>query len=322
MAEKRYQVFVSSTYKDLEEERWEAAKVLLSHDCFVSGMEYFPSTGDEQFEYIKEVITGCDYYILILGGRYGSIAPDGISYTEKEYDYALGKGLKPISFVYYDPQNLPPEKRESDPEAYRKFCSFREKVRSKLGSEWRDINELKVKISESISAAIRRSPGIGWVRGNTIANEDVLQENYKLRKKIEQLENQLRDCGISDFDEKILDKLLLFKVQQKNGDGASFDSKIKYRILMENMFASMQQSLRRCDVEKSIRKCILDAEIVDKNCTILYIKRGAIEFFMKQMQLYEVINLGYAGNIEIYTLTPLGKKLAKQMLLTPRTISG
>lgn len=317
MAEKRYQVFISSTYKDLEEERWEAAKVLLSHDCFVSGMEYFPSTGDEQFEYIKDVITGCDYYILILGGRYGSIAADGISYTEKEYDYALEKGLKPISFVYYDPQNLPSEKRESDPEAYKKFCSFREKVRSKLGSEWRDINELKVKISESISAAIRRAPGIGWVRGNTIANEDVLQENYKLRKKIEQLENQLRDCGISDFDENILDKLLLFRVQQKNSGEASFDSKIKYRILMENMFTSMQQPLRRYDVEKSIRKCILDNEVGDKSSNIFYIKRGVIEFFMKQMQLYEIINLGYAGNIEIYTLTSLGKKLAKQMLLTP-----
>ena len=53
MADKRYQVFVSSTYEDLQEERWEAVKVLMTMDCIVAGMEYFPAVDEEQFEYIK-----------------------------------------------------------------------------------------------------------------------------------------------------------------------------------------------------------------------------------------------------------------------------
>ncbi len=312
MAEKRYQVFVSSTFRDLEEERWEAAKVLLSHDCFVSGMEYFPSTGDEQFEYIKEVIDGCDYYILILGGRYGSIAPDGISYTEKEYDYALKKGLKPISFVYYDPQNLPSEKRESAPEAYGKFCSFREKVRNKLGAEWKDINELKVKISESISAAIRRAPGIGWVRGNAIANEDVLQENYKLRKKIEQLENQLRDCGISDVDEKLLDKILRFRLSYENNIKFSYDSVFKYSVLMKEMFRIIFESKMRTYVDKKISDFILCEEVGSSNN--IYLDSNVIRFFAKEMQLHKIVDTQWSGEVEYYSLTPLGERLARRLL--------
>lgn len=98
MAEKRYQVFVSSTFRDLEKERWEAVKALMTMDCIVAGMESFPAVDEEQFEYIKEIIDDCDYYVLILGGRYGSLAPDGVGYTEKEYDYARSKDIKVIAW--------------------------------------------------------------------------------------------------------------------------------------------------------------------------------------------------------------------------------
>ena len=81
---KRYQVFISSTFKDLEKERILLTQVLLKKGYFPAGMEWFPSIDEEQFEYIKQVIDDSDYYVLILGGSYGSIASDGKSYTEKE----------------------------------------------------------------------------------------------------------------------------------------------------------------------------------------------------------------------------------------------
>ena len=40
--DKKYQVFVSSTYIDLQEERQEVIKALLELDCFPSSMEFFP----------------------------------------------------------------------------------------------------------------------------------------------------------------------------------------------------------------------------------------------------------------------------------------
>ena len=86
--EKRYQVFVSSTYADLKQERQHVIQALMEMDCIPAGMELFPAADEEQWEFIKRIIDDCDYYLLIIGGRYGSTTPEGISYTEKEYDYA------------------------------------------------------------------------------------------------------------------------------------------------------------------------------------------------------------------------------------------
>ena len=81
--DKRYQVFVSSTYADLKEERQRVIQTLMEADCIPAGMELFPAADEEQFAFIKKVIDDCDYYLLIIGGRYGSTTEDGISYTEK-----------------------------------------------------------------------------------------------------------------------------------------------------------------------------------------------------------------------------------------------
>ena len=70
--EKKYQVFISSTYEDLKEERKNVIETLLMIDCIPAGMEAFCAADEEQFEYIKKVIDLCDYYVLIIGKRYGS----------------------------------------------------------------------------------------------------------------------------------------------------------------------------------------------------------------------------------------------------------
>src|SRR5580704_15967857 len=70
---KRYQVFVSSKYADLKEERSKVIQTIMELDCIPAGMEIFPAIDDEQFNFIKKIIDDCDYYILIIGGRYGTI---------------------------------------------------------------------------------------------------------------------------------------------------------------------------------------------------------------------------------------------------------
>jgi hypothetical protein len=88
---KKYQVFISSTFKDLAEERQHAMRIVLDLGHIPSGMEIFPAADVEQFEYIKKVVDECDYYVLIIGARYGSVDANGVSFTEKEYDYAVEK---------------------------------------------------------------------------------------------------------------------------------------------------------------------------------------------------------------------------------------
>ena len=63
--DKRFQVFVSSTYTDLKEERQLVIRAVMELDCIPAGMELFPAADEEQFEFIKRVINDCDYYLRL-----------------------------------------------------------------------------------------------------------------------------------------------------------------------------------------------------------------------------------------------------------------
>src|SRR5438874_7109473 len=101
--DKRYQIFISSTYADLKQERQHVIQTVMELDCIPAGMELFPAADEEQFQFIMRVIDDCDYYLLIIGGRYGSTSENGISYTEQEYDYAINRGLKVIALLHENP---------------------------------------------------------------------------------------------------------------------------------------------------------------------------------------------------------------------------
>ena len=103
--EKRYQVFVSSTFTDLKDERRAVMQALLELNCIPAGMELFPASTDDQWTLIQRVIDDCDYYLVIVGGRYGSMDAQGISYTEKEYDYAVQQGTPVMGFVHRQPDD-------------------------------------------------------------------------------------------------------------------------------------------------------------------------------------------------------------------------
>ena len=117
--ERKYQVFVSSTYEDLRQERQEVIHALLELDCIPSGMELFPAADEDQWSLITGVIDECDYYILILGGRYGSTGGDGAGYTEMEYQYALKTGKPIIAFLHKDPDSLPKKDTEQSEEGQK-----------------------------------------------------------------------------------------------------------------------------------------------------------------------------------------------------------
>ncbi|MBR3924332.1 MAG: DUF4062 domain-containing protein, partial [Kiritimatiellae bacterium] len=141
MAEKKYQFFISSTYEDLKEERNRLFWAVLKKKHIPIGMELFGAVDEEQMIYIKRLIDDCDCYVILLGGRYGSVNKDGISYTEQEYEYAVSKGLKIIALVHKDPESLPPEKRDNSEELRKKFMVFRKKVlgANRLAAQWENL---------------------------------------------------------------------------------------------------------------------------------------------------------------------------------------
>lgn len=188
---KRYQVFVSSTFSDLKDERSRVMRSIMSLGCIPAGMELFPAMDEKQLEFIKKIIDDSDYYLLIIGGRYGSVNEEGISYTEKEYDYAVQKGIPVIAFLHENIDSIPLGKSEKDSAKRNQLLLFREKVsKGRLVQFWNNADDLSGKVAISLSQAINQYPAIGWVRGNTVLlNSQVVDQSsyYSMSPKEEKL---------------------------------------------------------------------------------------------------------------------------------------
>ncbi len=195
--DKRYQVFVSSTYEDLREERQEVIHALLELDCIPAGMELFPAANEDQWTLIKKLIDECDYYLVISAGRYGSIGPHGQSYTEMEYRYAIDIGKPVIAFLHRDPQKLSAERCENTDEGRKKLQEFREYLQKKVCKNWDNPSDLGSVVSRSLVRLIKSEPAVGWIRANQITDDMAATEILKLRRKIEELEEKLQEARLS-----------------------------------------------------------------------------------------------------------------------------
>lgn len=167
--EKRYQVFISSTYEDLKEERAKVIQALWELDCIPYGMEVFPATSGTSWEWIEKAIKESDYYILIVGGKYGSIDKEtGISYTQKEYEYAESINIPIIRFLVQDEQELPSKKTEQNPRIKGKLDEFKKLVKLKQCRFFTSPNNLMAQVSTSLQHLIKENPRGGWIRADNI----------------------------------------------------------------------------------------------------------------------------------------------------------
>ncbi|SMB81399.1 hypothetical protein SAMN00120144_4278 [Hymenobacter roseosalivarius DSM 11622] len=198
--DKRYQVFVSSTFTDLKEERAKVSQAVMELDCFPAGMELFPAIDVEQLEFIKKVIDDCDYYLLIIEGRYGSVSEGGLSYTEMEYDYAISKEIKAIVFIHQHPEAIPFGKSEQEAGLRTKLDAFRNKASTgRLVKYWNNADELAGLVTTSLSKTIKIYPAIGWVRADaTTINLAVAEELARLSKENSELNEQIKKLTNAD----------------------------------------------------------------------------------------------------------------------------
>lgn len=190
--EKRYQVFVSSTYTDLLEARQEVMQALLELDCIPAGMELFPAADDDQWTLIKRVIDDCDYYIVIIAGRYGSIGPEEKSFTQLEYEYAISRKKPVIAFLHREPGRLPADNTEKDPQQAEKLEDFRNLAQKKAVRYWTTPADLGSVVSRSLVKLIKDKPAIGWVKADSLPSQEATQEIQELKRQVAALQRALK----------------------------------------------------------------------------------------------------------------------------------
>lgn len=214
---KKFQIFVSSTFVDLIDERQAAVEAILKAGHIPAGMELFTASNQSQWSIIQKWIDESDIYMLILGGRYGSIEPtSGLSYTELEYDYALKQG-KPLFAVIMKDEALEEKVKKVGSSVLesnhpQKLKDFKTKVLSYMSSFFEDNKDIKLAFHESVIGLQQENKLIGWVRADEVLNpqqyldqitalqhekEALNEENIKLKKTIG------NSPSLDDFEEII-----------------------------------------------------------------------------------------------------------------------
>lgn len=247
--DKRYQVFVSSTYEDLQEERKEVMQALLELDCIPAGMELFPASNDDQWTLIKKVIDDCDYYILIIGGRYGSTNKEGKSYTQMEFEYALETGKPIISFLPKYPQNIPSGKSEQDADKKEKLESFKELAKKKLIKYWENPENLGSVVSRSMVRLIKDFPAEGWVKSGSAIDENSVKEIARLQKENNELKERLNTIateapkGTECFSQGNDSIAISFTFKAEGKAGKKFDCSSFLSFSWNEIFSSVAPSM-------------------------------------------------------------------------------
>lgn len=167
--EKKYQVFVSSTYTDLIEERKMLTQAILEAGCIPAGMELFPASSKKQWDVIKQVIDESDFYMVSIAGRYGSIGTDddgnNYSYTEMEFNYALQTNKPIIALLIKDAGELPSRNTESSETGKAMLAAFRSKASSsRMVAYWQTPEELKHQALLALTGMKRDTDACGWIR--------------------------------------------------------------------------------------------------------------------------------------------------------------
>ena len=170
--EKKLQVFVSSTYTDLIEERQSAVKAILDAGHIPAGMELFKAGNLSQLETIKKWLNNSDIYMLILGGRYGSIEPySGKSYTQIEYEYALTQNIPVFSVILSDAFLLQKAavlgKEIYEQENKMLYEEFKKQVMAKIIKFVDDEKDIQISILTTIHEFINDYKLKGWIRGDS-----------------------------------------------------------------------------------------------------------------------------------------------------------
>lgn len=190
-SEKKYQVFVSSTFLDLQDARQEVMMSLLSMGMIPTGMELYPTEQNNQWPMIQKVINECDYYVVLLGGRYGTLSPMGLSYTHREYIYASTKKKPIITFLHDHPDMLDGKMREGSREGEVRFRDFRKLLQDKtMFRYWNSPQDLGEMVKKSLPRFVSEHPTPGWVKAGQVTDLNQAREVQDLRTRIDELERE------------------------------------------------------------------------------------------------------------------------------------
>src|SRR6266700_2792061 len=258
---RKYQVFVSSTFRDLQEERRQISWEILKIGFIPVGMENFSAMDERGWETIASAIEQSDYYVLIIGALYGSKDAYGKSWTQREYEHARQQGVPILAFIR-ELNAVPGDMVERGPDK-EPLDSFIQMVRAeRLIEEWTTIDDLRARVHVALMMQVRRDgerdhSRPGWYRGPVAPSvEEIVTlsaENRRLRGRI-----AARDAGtFPTFVPDIIDAIKLAPPGTTIRIACDYAAYGMFSVgaMFDKYFAALEDAVKA-------RKCVVDAIIL------------------------------------------------------------
>ena len=253
--EKKYQVFISSTFKDLQAERRAVQDHLLSQKYVPVGMETFLGSHKVLPEYLTDLIDACDYYVVIVAGRYGNTNKEGKSWTEQEYDYAASKDDLPILAFFKD----------SEQDYSEQIKKFREKIEERcVPTRWTNEDNLAAKVFRKLTETETNRPG--WVRADQLSVD--METAQQLREAEKELVLTIRARNALQDEIGQLKKQLIGAEEKIAGS-------VRERKILRDDFATCRATLEEKEKElaqvqkkTAAERQMLEAQIKELNVRI------------------------------------------------------
>lgn len=152
-------VFVSSTFTDMQPYRAVAREALHRLELVVRGMEYFGALPDTPKEECLRIVRSCEFYVAIIGMRYGSVDPEsGKSFTHLEYEEAQLRGLPTLIYLIDEERQPVLPKHVDFGELSDKLRDFKCSLKTRhVVAFFTSPEDLAVRISQDLPAIVERT---------------------------------------------------------------------------------------------------------------------------------------------------------------------
>ncbi|WP_237738856.1 DUF4062 domain-containing protein [Alcanivorax hongdengensis] len=189
-ADNRYQVFISATYPDMQEARQALMVPLMDMGLMPTGFDSSAADGNTLLPVIQRMIEESDYFILLVGGRYGTLSPMGLSEIHREYIFAATKRKPVIALIHDNPAMLPESRRETTREGQVRREDFARLLENKaICYRWSTEKGLAELISKVMPEVMREHPADGWIRADR-AGQGGGAQSAALKERIAVLEKE------------------------------------------------------------------------------------------------------------------------------------
>ncbi|UGQ25953.1 DUF4062 domain-containing protein [Acinetobacter calcoaceticus] len=253
MLDTRYQIFISTSGRDMQPERMVLSQTLVGMGFFAWGLEHrTPLTTTLARRQIDE----CDYVILLLGSQYGEQAISGVSYLSLEYEYALSQAKPIIVFMHEQPENREIDLQETHPQLKDKFLTFRKKLLHEAEHifYFKTPRELELAVRLNIPLMVEQHMGQGWVPAHQAQQ---LEDEIKLLKsKILQLEQRVTEPS-TQLNEVAPQDIFAFEYQiQAFQDGNFKELKRQRQMTWSQLLSVLAKRFETAMPEENFAACL------------------------------------------------------------------